>query len=118
MNYICLLVYVDDTLISSPNESLIVEIKEVLHKAFTIKDIVPAHYFLGMEVARSDSGIIINQRKYVLDQILSIGLQNCHSASTPFPLGIKLSKTKETSLDNPDVYRRLVGRPDITYAVQ
>lgn len=92
--------YVDDVLISSPNESLIQKVKEVLHKAFTIKDMGPAHYFLGMKIARGDSGITLNQRKYILDLVSATGLQNCHSASTSLPPGLKLSKSKECLLES------------------
>lgn len=94
MDYICLLVYVDDVFISSPNESLILEVKEVLHKAFTIKDMGHARYFLGMEIARGNSGIALNQREYILYLISSVGLLNCHSASTPLPHGLRLNSLK------------------------
>lgn len=122
----CLLVYVDDVLLCSPNEGLIQDFKVILHKAFTIKDLGIAHYFLGMEIARGASGTTLNQRKYILDLISTMGLTVCTSVSTPLPPGIHLRKTTESLLVEPDVYRRLVGRllylnltrPDISYAVQ
>lgn len=89
-DYIYLLLYVDDVLISIPKESLILEIKAVLHKVFTIKDLGVAHYFLGMGIARGASSTALNQRKYILDLISSIGFQNCHSTSTPLPPDLSL----------------------------
>lgn len=79
------MVYVDDVLITSPFVFIIEEVKTFLHGQFTIKDLGVAHYFLGMEIAREDSGIALNQRKYVLDLISSAGLIGCKPASTPLP---------------------------------
>ena len=59
--------YVDDLLITSNDVSCITLLKQQLHDAFTIKDLGLAHYLLGIELARSSSGILLNQRKYVLD---------------------------------------------------
>lgn len=49
-NFICLLVYVDDVLITSPSQHLIDVLKQSLHAAFTIKDLGPAKFFLGIEI--------------------------------------------------------------------
>lgn len=46
--FICLVVYVDDVLITSPSLPLIQELKHFLHATFTIKDLGEAQYFLGM----------------------------------------------------------------------
>lgn len=69
----------------SSDESQIIEIKRCLDKAFTIKDLGVAHYFLGMEIARGALGTALNQRKYILDLISNLGLTNSVSVSTPFP---------------------------------
>lgn len=124
--FLGVLVYVDDVLLTGPNDVLIDELKKALDAAFTIKDMGPAHYFLGMEVARGASGIVLNQRKYVLDLVQSAGLSGCIAVTTPLPSGLHLSTKDKQYLAEPDLYRRLVGRllylnltrPDITYAVQ
>lgn len=61
-----LLVYVDDLLITGTSEVLIQELKDSLHAQFTIKDLGPAKYFLGLEIAHSESGIFVNQKIYIL----------------------------------------------------
>ncbi|KAL0295904.1 UNVERIFIED_CONTAM: Retrovirus-related Pol polyprotein from transposon RE2 [Sesamum angustifolium] len=58
-----------------------------------------ARYFLGLEIARSTSGLYVAQTKYVLDIVHDAGLSNAKGVSTPFPQG-----------SNNDSYRRLVGR--------
>ncbi|CAM8889824.1 unnamed protein product [Rhodiola kirilowii] len=58
--YMALLVYVDDVIITRPSDNLIASVKEFIHSKFKIKDLGQLHYFLGIEVARSHSGIFIN----------------------------------------------------------
>ena len=81
-------------------------------------------YFLGIEIARSPTGIILSQRKYALDLLNDTGMLGCRPASTPIDQNHKLC----AELGNPvnkERYQRLVGRliylchtrPDITYAV-
>lgn len=58
--FICVLVYVDDILITGPSQELIDELKDFLHSTFTIKDMGPAKFFLGIEIARNNEGTILN----------------------------------------------------------
>uniref|UniRef100_A0A803N1T9 Reverse transcriptase Ty1/copia-type domain-containing protein n=1 Tax=Chenopodium quinoa TaxID=63459 RepID=A0A803N1T9_CHEQI len=71
------LVYVDDLLIIGDDEDYIVLFKKQLDKEFTIKDLGEMRYFLGLEVSNTCEGIILNQRKYVLDVLDFIGLSRC-----------------------------------------
>lgn len=66
---VIILVYVDDLLITGNDEMLIAEAKHVLHQKFRLNDLGELKYFLGIEVLRSKKGIILNQRKYVLEII-------------------------------------------------
>lgn len=109
-SFICLIVYVDDILVSGPSESLIAELKSFLDSAFTIKDLGPAKFFLGMEIARGQDGTSLNQRKYVLEILSSNGMLCCKPAATPLPPGLIISQGTETELQHPDMYRRLVGQ--------
>jgi len=121
-----ILVYVDDLLITGDNSKTIVQINALLHEALTIKDLGLARYFLGIEIARSSSGTLLNQRKYILDILFDAGLTAAKPAQFPMAKGFKLSIEEGTLLPNPEAYRRIVGRllyltltrPDISYAVQ
>jgi hypothetical protein len=48
-NFLCLLVYVDDIILTGNNLSLIQHIKDQLHQEFSIKDLGSLHYYLGIE---------------------------------------------------------------------
>lgn len=73
--FLALLVYVDDMLLTGPSEVEIQKVKHYLDSLFTIKDLGHAKYFLGVEIARSDGGTFLCQRKYILDIISDTHLQ-------------------------------------------
>jgi len=56
-------VYVDDIIFAKNVKEKIDRVKETLNKTFNIKDLGDLRYFLGLEVARSKKGILMNQRK-------------------------------------------------------
>ena len=89
-----IIVYVDDIIVTGNDQEAISELKKKLAQSFEIKDLGPVKYFLGMEVARSNHGIFVNQRKYVLDLLKETGLENCKPAETPLDANQKLELAK------------------------
>jgi len=97
-----------------------------LNQTFKIKDIGNLRYFLGLEVARSKTGIMINQRKYALELLTDAGLLACKPAFTPIDNHEKFSSTGSIPFTDIQAYRRLIKRlmyltntrPDITFSVQ
>ena len=61
--FIALLVYVDDIVITSPSLVHINVLKEFLHSKFKLKDLGCLKYFLGLELARSSNSISFSQRQ-------------------------------------------------------
>ncbi|XP_056688696.1 uncharacterized mitochondrial protein AtMg00810-like, partial [Spinacia oleracea] len=124
--FLVILVYVDDILITGTSKAQIEEVKVALDTAFTIKDLGLLAYFLGIEIHRTDNGIFLSQRKYIQDILTDAGLEECTPAPAPLSCGLKLSIANGVLLDDPDVYRRLVGRllylgitrPDLSYCEQ
>ncbi|KAF3655797.1 putative cytochrome 82C2-like [Capsicum annuum] len=73
------------------NIELIAEAKEVLHKQFKLQDLGELKFFLGIEVLRSKAGVILNQRKYVLELISHMALSGAKHVTTPLELNWKLT---------------------------
>lgn len=67
--FTALLVYVDDIVLTGNDMSEITFVKSVLDQKFRIKDLGALRFFLGLEIARSSRGIVLNQRKYTLDML-------------------------------------------------
>ncbi|XP_019255206.1 PREDICTED: uncharacterized protein LOC109233798 [Nicotiana attenuata] len=131
---VIILVYVDDLLIIGSNDQLITEAKEILHQQFKLKDLGELKYFMGIEILRSATGVLLNQRKYVLELISEMGLSGAKPAITPLETNIKLTtiaydqatgSTGDSLLEDVSTYQRLIGRlmyvtstkPDISYAI-
>ena len=89
-----------------------------------MKDLGSLKYFLGLEVARSDKGISLNQRKYCLEILQDTGFLGLNQL-TPMEQNLHLSMDVGKLLLDASQYRKLIGRllyltltrPDITYAV-
>jgi hypothetical protein len=119
-----LAVYVDDIIITGDVELEIACLKKNLSKEFEVKDLGHLKYFLGIEIARSLKGIVLSQRKYVLDLLDETCMLGCRPVATPIDLNHKLCAESSDPV-NKQRYQRLVGRliylchtrPDITYAV-
>ena len=78
-----ILIYVDDVLVASNNKDQIEEFKLLLDQRFKLKDLGDLRYFLRLEVARSDQGIALCQRKYVLEVLNDVGYLGCKLVKTP-----------------------------------
>lgn len=74
-----------------------------------------------------DTGILLNQIKYVLDILSNIVMTNYKLADCSFPQGLKLSKHDgDLIMTRPEVYRRIIGkfvylsmtRRDLSFVVQ
>jgi len=125
-SFTILLVYVDDIILAGDSITEIDFIKNVLHQAFKIKDLGTLNYFLGLEVAHSQSGISICQRKYCLDLHQDLGLLGSKHVTTPSDPSIKWHNDSTNLFYDISAYRRLTGRliylnttrPDITFITQ
>ncbi|KAK4406641.1 Retrovirus-related Pol polyprotein from transposon RE1 [Sesamum angolense] len=125
-SFLDFLVYVDDALLVGPSDALIAATKAHLDRLFTIKDLGCAKYFLWVEIACSNHGMLLTQQKYITDLVRDTGLEHAKNTTTPLPAGIRLQSEGGATLSNPELYQWLVGRllylnfprPDISYAMQ
>ena len=122
---IYLIVYVDDIVITGSDQDGIQKLQQRLFSHFQIKDLGKLKYFLGIEVAQSNSEGVISLRKYILDILADTGMLDCKLVDTPMDPNVKLVPRQGESLQDPVRYRRLVGKlnyltitePDISFPV-
>ncbi|CAL8152273.1 unnamed protein product [Prunus armeniaca] len=78
-----LIICVDDMIITGNDKQEISQLQDYLATEFEMKDLGGLKYFLGIEVARSQQGIFLSQRKYVLHLLTDTGMLDCKPADTP-----------------------------------
>ena len=119
-------VYVDDIILTGTNTTILNDLKLHLHTVFSIKDLGELSYFLGIEVSRVATGIILTQRKFTKELLESCEMDVSKSAKTPLPVNLRLLVNEGEFYHDPAQYRCLVGklnflthtRPDISFGVQ
>ncbi|XP_021766277.1 uncharacterized protein LOC110730759 [Chenopodium quinoa] len=124
-NVAYLLLYVDDIILTASSDTLRRSIMSLLSSEFSMKDLGPLNYFLGMAVTRHKGGLFLSQRKYVEEIIERAGMSSCKPSATPIEVKSKDSSSGSPFSD-PTLYRSLAGalqyltftRPDISYVVQ
>ncbi|XP_028078312.1 uncharacterized protein LOC114280180 [Camellia sinensis] len=110
--------------VTGNDEEEVTHLKMLLAKEFEIKDLGSLRYFLGIEVVRSDKGIFISQRKYILDLLKETGVLGCRPADSPIEANHHLCSGVGDLVEK-ERYQGLVGRliylshthPDIAYEV-
>uniref|UniRef100_A0A2N9G9A2 Integrase catalytic domain-containing protein n=1 Tax=Fagus sylvatica TaxID=28930 RepID=A0A2N9G9A2_FAGSY len=119
-----ILVYVDDLIITGDNTKMIDSFVDGLAHRFSIKDLGQLSYFLGVEVVPNQQGILLSQRRYILDILARTHMTDAKPVLTPIPTSPPLLKSG-TALPDPTEYRTIVGslqyllitRPDLAFAV-
>ena len=71
----CILLYVDDLVITGPGLDEIGQVKSQLSDTFAMKDLGDLHYFLGIEMIQSPDDILLSQRHYVLNMLYKFGMK-------------------------------------------
>nr|GEZ15160.1 retrovirus-related Pol polyprotein from transposon TNT 1-94 [Tanacetum cinerariifolium] len=124
--FTAVLVYVDDLIITSNDSTQIDLLKRQFRSQFHMKDLGALHYFLGLKVTKADSGLFVFQKKYTLEMLQDAGVLNSRPYKLPMDHNLKLQADVGTPLQDPEVYRKFIGRliyltitrPDICYTVQ
>jgi histone deacetylase 1/2 len=124
---IYVLVYVDDIIVASSSQDAVGALLADLQKDFALKDLGDLHYFLGIEVKRSNGALILSQGRYATDILKRSAMDKCKPIDTPLCSTEKLSAIEGSTLgvDDATKYRSVVGalqyltlkRPDISFAV-
>ncbi|GJS39976.1 putative RNA-directed DNA polymerase [Tanacetum coccineum] len=83
--FIALLIYVDDIVITSNDESGIKDFEEFFSTKFLIKDLGILKYFMGIEILENENVLSMTQRKYCLELLYEYGLLAVRPVDIPLP---------------------------------
>ncbi|CAN6726258.1 unnamed protein product [Malus baccata var. baccata] len=122
---IILLLYVDDIIITGNDSLAVQQVIQSLTSEFDIKDLGPLHYFLGIQISRTGTGLFLSQHKYVHDLLVKTEMVDSKPCDTPCLPYTRLLKDDGEPFNNPTLYRSVVGalqyltftRPDIAFSV-
>ena len=120
-----LLVYVDDIVLIGNSPSFLQSLIHQLSLEFKLKYLGNLHYFLGLHITRTSTGLFLNQSKYAYDLLQKHNMLSAKPAKTPCASNLRLVLATNSLLANPHEYRSMVGslyyltftRPDLSFAV-
>ena len=78
-----LLVYVDDLVITGNNPALVNTIIQQLGDMFSLKDMGSLHFFWGVKVIPTQTGLFLTQHKYIREVLASINMSGAKDVFTP-----------------------------------
>ncbi|RVW91741.1 Retrovirus-related Pol polyprotein from transposon RE1 [Vitis vinifera] len=96
-----LLVYVDDIIITGNNVEAAQTFIQQLSQRFSLKDLGPLTYFLGVEVTSHTNGLFLSQRKYIADLLNRTHMTEAKPAPTPLATSPILTLQSGTPLFDP-----------------
>ncbi|CAH9115744.1 unnamed protein product [Cuscuta europaea] len=120
---VCL--YVDDIVYFSSSESMLADFKNSMKQKFEMTDLGVLQYFLGLDVKQKKEGTFLCRRKYDMDLLKRLHMENCEIAKTLMNTNEKLQRCDGTEKANERLFRSLVGglnylthtKPDIAHSV-
>jgi len=118
-----LLLYVDDIIITGSASGAIQQVISALTTEFDIKDLGFLHYFLGIQITRTATGLFLLQTKYVEDLLTKSKMVAAKPCDTPCLPYHRLLKEDGDPYLNPTLFRSIVRalqyltftRPDIAF---
>ncbi len=125
--WVIIFAYVDDMGAVSLSQKAIDSTRSGLESQFSIKNLGPLTFFLGIQVTRANGCLHLSQATYVERILTRFGMENCAPISTP--MAPKLHLIKSAAEEDPELrvkYQSLIGavlylsrmtRPDISYPI-
>ena len=120
---VILLVWVDDIIIATSGEQLLLETKNLLKLKFKMTDLGRLSRFLGIQF-KYDGGITMDQTHYLKKILSRYNMENCKPKATPSEQ--KLNFSSDLEITNVTKYREMIGsliyamtctRPDLCWIV-
>ena len=102
--------YVYDIFVISPNLTSITFLLQSLHSQFSIRDLGPAKFILGIELILHSLAYLLSQQKYITNTLAETYMDKCKPLGTPWPLPNSSSQSNiSDSFHNPSLYCSIVG---------
>ena len=96
-----LLLYVDDIIVTGNHPSFTAFLLHQLSSEFDLKDLGKLHYFLGLQIEYTSSGLFVHQSKYTLDLLNKFHMADCKPCNTPCAANAHLWPDDSPLLSNP-----------------
>lgn len=117
--------YVDDLILTGNSKNLTNSIISFLGAKFSLKDLGPLNYFLGIEVLPKPNGLLLSQHKYIRDLLQHTQLDGAKVVCTPLAATSKLHLNDGTAAADSTEFWKVIGslqyllltRLDITFPV-
>lgn len=100
--------YVDDIVLTAFNSTTIFDFITFLSSSFSIMDLGPLHYFLGIELHRIIFGLFLSQSKYIIDLLIHTNMHASKPISTPMAISDSLNAFDGSSVDDPHYFYGIV----------
>ena len=84
-NLICI-IWVDDIIVASNLEEVLVSAKNLLKNRFKMKDLGKISYFLGIHFTQEGGTISMNQSSYLRSILKKCGMEHCKPRASPCEL--------------------------------
>lgn len=104
-----IVLYVDDLIITGNHVTFLESTKLKLQSQFDMTDMGVLHYFLGLEVYQHQTGIFISQQRYVSELLLSFGMEDSRTITSPMDVNQKFSIDTDSPPADIHLYRKLIG---------
>ena len=119
------LVYVDDLILAGNNSTKLDNIIQSLGHQFNLKDLGHLHYFLGVEVIPTSTGLFLSQHSYIRDLLSRYKLDGAKPTHTPLSTFETLQLYDGSVATDSIIFRSVIGalqylsltRPDISFHV-
>ena len=112
---IVLLLYVDDIILTGSNEHFLESFVRQLSSEFAMKDLGPLHYFLGIEVVPTPTGLFLSQGKYAQDLLQRAHMSDCNAISTLMALKPTINHLSD-AFPNPSLYHSHLPTHECPYS--
>lgn len=122
---IYLVLYVDDLIIVTGNQSKLDDLKHHLMKIFHMTDLKDITLFLGIKVTRTNNKITLDQSAYIRTILARFGMEDCNPVKTPSETKFNFEALNSDEPCNSPcrnllgclMYLMLCTRPDISSSV-